>query len=79
MQVQRIGHNRPLLPLNNFSDFLDALHHERDFFYEQVASLTLNSDDNDLEKHIAMVINAIKKQKIIWTILILLLHHAKKT
>lgn len=61
VQLQRIGHNRPLLPLNNFGDFLDTLHHERDSFYEKVASLTLNSDDNDLEKHIAMVVNAINK------------------
>lgn len=60
VQLQRIGHNRPLLPLDDFGNFLDTLSHERDSFYEEVASMTLNSDDNDLDRHIAMVVNAIK-------------------
>lgn len=61
VQIDRIGHNRPLLSTTNFKSFLDDLHHKRDALYEKVASLTLNSDDNDLEKHIKGVVDAVKK------------------
>lgn len=61
VQIDRIGHNRPLLPVSNFKSFLDDLHQKRDALYEKVASFTLNSDDNDLEKHIKEVVNAVKK------------------
>lgn len=59
IQLQRISHNRPLLPLDNYGSFLDSLSKQHDALYEQVASLTLNSDDNDLDKHIALVLDAI--------------------
>lgn len=60
VQLDRISHNRPLLPTDNYQGFLDKLHQERDGLYEQVASLTLNSDDNDLEGHIKKVLEKIK-------------------
>lgn len=61
VQIDRIGHNRPLLTVTNFKSFLDDLHQKRDALYEKVASLTINSDDNDLEKHIKAVVDAVKK------------------
>lgn len=41
--------------------FLDDLHQKRDALYEKVASLTVNSDDNALEKHIKEVVDAVTK------------------
>lgn len=61
VQMERIGHNRPLLPLADYKAFLDKLHHERDALYEEVASFSLNSDDNALEEHIDKVIKAVGK------------------
>ena len=61
VQLERIGHNRPLLPTPDYKAFLDNLHQERDALYEQVASLCLNSDENALEKHVESIIKAITK------------------
>lgn len=62
VQLERISHNRPLLPVADYKNFLDKLHHERDSWYEQSANFTLNSDDNDLEKHIHAVAKAVNKK-----------------
>lgn len=61
VQIDRIGHNRPLLSVSNFKSFLDELHQKRDALYEKVAKLTINSDDNALERHIKEVVDAVKK------------------
>jgi shikimate kinase len=61
VQLERMSQNRPLLPVTDYKAFLDDLHHERDALYEQVASLTLNSDDNALEEHAASVVKAVTK------------------
>lgn len=61
VQIERIGHNRPLLKQPNFKEFLDEMHKKRDTLYEKVATLTVNSDDNDLDKHIKLVVEAVKK------------------
>lgn len=61
VQLARISHNRPLLPVKDYKAFLDGLHQERDSLYDEVASFSTNSDDNDLEKHILSVIQAIEK------------------
>lgn len=58
VQIERIGHNRPLLPVADYKKFLDKMHKERDALYEQSARFMLNSDDNDLDGHILSVINA---------------------
>lgn len=60
VQVERIGHNRPHLPNKDYKSFLDSLHHKRDHLYQEVASFSVNSDDNDLEGHIRQVVEAIK-------------------
>ena len=61
VQLERIGHNRPLLPVADYAGFLNQLRQERDHLYEQVASYTLNSDDGDLEHHVRNIIEAFEK------------------
>lgn len=59
VQLERISHNRPLLPQENYQDFLDKMHQKRDALFEKVASSTLSSDDNDLEGHIKAVVKKV--------------------
>lgn len=59
VQLERMGHNRPLLPLEDYATFLSKLHKERNAFYEQSGRIMVNSDDNDLESHILTVVNAL--------------------
>ena len=61
VQLERMSHNRPLLPASDYKNFLDKLHMERDALYEQSASFSLNSDDNALEEHVRSVVKAIEK------------------
>jgi shikimate kinase len=61
VQLERISHNRPLLPLSDYKAFLNALRHERDALYEEVASFSLSSDDGAIEEHAASIIKAMKK------------------
>lgn len=63
VQLERIseGDYRPLLPVDNFSAFIDKLHDERDTLYEQVASFSLSSDNGDIEAHAASIVKAMKK------------------
>ncbi len=60
VQLERISHNRPLLPVADYKNFLDKLHQERDALYEQSSSFSLNSDDNDLEGHVLSVVKEIR-------------------
>ncbi|SRR5579883_1218966 len=60
VQMQRISHNRPLLPIGDYKAFLDEFHHKNDKLFEQVASLTLNSDENALEEHVMKVVKSIE-------------------
>lgn len=63
VQLERIsdGNYRPLLPVDNFSAFIDKLHGERDGLYQHVASFTLSSDDGDIEGHAANIVKAMTK------------------
>jgi len=66
VQLERISHNRPLLPLADYAAFLDKLHHERDALYDQVASFSLSSDlatldNNILEEHVLSIVKALAK------------------
>lgn len=58
IQLERISHNRPLLPNDDFKAFLDKLRKERDDFYEQVASFSINSVNE--KEDAASVIKAFK-------------------
>lgn len=59
VQLERITYNRPLLSSDGFEAFLNKLHIERDSHFEEIAKLTLNSDENDLEGHVKAVIAAL--------------------
>jgi shikimate kinase len=61
IQMDRIAHNRPLLPCNDYKAFLNKLRHERDGFYEQVASFSISSDDGAIEQHAEHIIKAMDK------------------
>ena len=61
VQLERISHNRPLLPVNDFGAFLNTLRKERDTLYEQVASLTISSDSGELDEHAKQIIRAMDK------------------
>ena len=56
VQIDRTSRNPvSLLPVANLESFLDDMHHERDPLFEQVATVTLDSDDNALEDHVARI------------------------
>lgn len=59
-QLSRLAPARPLLPVKEYSDLLQTMHQQRDQLYAQVASLTLNSDENALEKHVAEIVHHVK-------------------
>lgn len=61
VQMERIAHNRPLLPVADYKAFLNKLRHERDALYEQVASFSLSSDDGAIDVHVSNVIKAMSK------------------
>ena len=62
VQLERISHNRPLLPLGDYKAFLNTLRHERDGLYEQVASFSISSDDGAIDEHVLSIINAMGQQ-----------------
>jgi shikimate kinase len=61
VQLERISHNRPLLPVTDYQAFLNNLHRERDDLYDQVASFSLSSDDGAIEEHVLSIVKAIEK------------------
>lgn len=61
VQLERIAHNRPLLPVADYRAFLEKLRQERDALYEQAASFSLSSDDGAIEEHVSSVIKAMEK------------------
>jgi shikimate kinase len=63
VQLERIseGDYRPLLPVDNFTAFLNKLRDERDHLYEQVASFSLSSDNGNIEEHAASIVKAMNK------------------
>ena len=60
VQLERIAHNRPLLPLADYRAFLEKLHHERDALYEDVASFSVSSDDGNIDEHVASIIKCLE-------------------
>lgn len=61
VQLDRIGHNRPLLPCKDFKVFIQQLHDERDALYEQSACFSLSSDTGDIDGHAQQIVDALKK------------------
>ena len=58
MQRGRAGSRSPLLPVDDFEAFLEALHTERDARYKEASSFSLSSDDGELDQHVDAVCNA---------------------
>lgn len=58
VQIERIGHNRPLLPIKDYANFLDQLRLERDHLYKRASCFSLSSDDGEIELHAAKIIKA---------------------
>ncbi|MDP1574660.1 MAG: shikimate kinase [Coxiellaceae bacterium] len=61
VQLDRIGHNRPLLPCKDFKAFIQQLHDERDALYEQSACFSLSSDNGDIDRDAQQIVDALKK------------------
>jgi len=61
VQLERIAHNRPLLPVADYRAFLNKLRQERDHLYEQTARFTLSSDDGAIESHAMSIIKAMQE------------------
>lgn len=57
VQLERTVRNAtPFLLDTDLKSFLDELHNERDHLYEQIARLTINSDDSALEDHVLTIV-----------------------
>ena len=61
VQLERIGHNRPLLPRSDYKEFLNTLRLERDDLYNQVANFSISSDNGEIDSHVEQIINAMKE------------------
>lgn len=61
VQIERSSRDSTalLLPMENYTAFLDAMHNERDGIYEKASSLTIDSDDSDLHAHVETITNAV--------------------
>lgn len=53
-----------LLEKNDIRNFLEKLHQERDELYSQSSKLFVDSDDNDLDKHVEKVISFIDANQL---------------
>lgn len=60
VQLKRISYNRPLISSDGYEAFLNKLHIERDDLFNEVATLTLNSDDNALSAHVSTVLKLLE-------------------
>lgn len=64
VQLERLSRQpTPLLPSKDLKTFLEKLHRERDNLYAQVASVSINSDDSALEKHVARIVGMVSVTK----------------
>ncbi len=45
VQLERMSHPLPLFPIADRKVFLDKLHRERDSLYDEISSLTINTDN----------------------------------
>jgi shikimate kinase len=60
IQLERLSRDSvKLLPMDDYTDFLEGMHRERDGVYEKAASITIDSDDSALNEHIATIMKAI--------------------
>jgi shikimate kinase len=59
VQIERTLREPTPLLSDKLSQFLEDLHQERDSLYEQLASVSINSDDSALEKHVLRIVNIV--------------------
>ena len=60
VQLERIAHNRPLLPIEDYQIFLGKLRDERDDLYQQVSSFSISSDNGAIDEHVDNIIHAMQ-------------------
>lgn len=66
IQIERTQRSaETLLPRDNKKAFFEQLHAERDKLYEQMASISINTDDSALEKHVAHIVQIVLKSQAI--------------
>ena len=60
VQAERMGscNYRPLLPVDDYSALLDGLQKERNPWFAEVASFTINSDNGDIDRYAKSVVEA---------------------
>jgi len=54
-----------LLPVENYENFLNEMHKERDHVYEKAANIRIDSDDNDLNGHESKVLEVLLKEGMV--------------
>lgn len=61
-QLERISrHEAPLLPDSDLKALFDTFHAERDDLFEKVATVSIQSDDGELNKHVDFVIKSVSE------------------
>jgi shikimate kinase len=64
IQIERTSvRSEALLPINS-KIFFDKLHTERDALYEEIATVSINSDDSELEAHVSGIMKIVSGEKI---------------
>lgn len=58
--VERLSNYRPLLPVRDYSAFIEETKNMRAKLFKEVESLSLNSDHGEIEPHVNAVVEAIK-------------------
>ncbi|QDP73340.1 shikimate kinase [Legionella israelensis] len=64
VQLERVSKSfLPLLPGLELKDFFEKLHTQRDHLYQQVANVTINTDNGELEEHAEHVLKKISEKE----------------
>ena len=61
VQAERMSNYRPLLPVDDYSALLDGLQKERNPWFAEVASFTINSDNGNIGSDAKIVVEAYNK------------------
>ena len=59
--VERLSGYRPLLPVDNYASWVDAQKKKREQYFRDIAKLTLNTDDGEIDKHVEFVLNKLNE------------------
>lgn len=63
VQLDRTTPRNPVPLLNtSIKDFLDKLHQERDIAFDEISSLSIDTDDNALEEHVSKILKSLDTQ-----------------